>query len=377
LKKISILTIVILFLGIISFSGSARENFEEKISELLEEYRVPGAAVALIENGEIVFIKSFGYRDKEKGIKMTRSSIFQTASLSKPLVAFGVLELVERGKLALDDPAEKFLTRWKLPEGDHNSGEITIRMLLSHTSGLGPGGYLGYPPGKEVPTLVEALQGEIAGSRGIEFVKKPGAEFFYSGGGYTVLQLIIEEVTGRDFSEFMENEVLLSLGMEDSFFSVSSDKKDNIAVPYSVYGGKLPVYNFAEKAAAGLYSTVEDLAIFIQHCFEMSSAREIMFEPVEDGYGLGWQIEKLEDGRIFAGHGGSNRGWKSNLAMIPTDKVGLIVLTNGDRGMPFYRELTNFWLAAQNTGYTIDTPGRYLLYLIDLYQRFNLWFSHR
>jgi len=354
-------------------------DFSSTVEELMEKYRVPGAAVALLEEGEITLLQGFGYRNREEEQLVSPDTLFQVASISKPLAAIGALRLVQEGRWVLDDPVGNYLQSWNLPESDYGHEGITLERILSHTAGLGPSGYIGYRSEEEKPDLVGALEGTEKGTRGVKITGKPGEEFRYSGGGYTVLEMALQDLTGRDFGEFMKTEILEPLGMGNSTFDWEDNMKAQVATPYSVYGGVLTNYLFAERAAASLYSTVEDLAIFLQYLLdiyngEKDQALEKIFSPVGDGYGLGLQIIELPDGRTLVGHGGSNRGWKANMSLILEDGAGIVILTNSDRGMPFYRDLTNYWLAGQGTDYEISTPGRVMIYFIDLYQRIGLWF---
>ena len=116
------------------------EEIDKKIPQLLEDFSISGAAVAIIENGEVVLMKGYGYADIEKGIKVTEQTGFNIGSISNIVAAWGVMKLVQEGKLNLDAPVEKYLTRWHLPESEFDSDEVTIRRLLSHTAGLSQSG---------------------------------------------------------------------------------------------------------------------------------------------------------------------------------------------------------------------------------------------
>ena len=167
-------------------------GMDNRIPQLLHEFAVPGVAIAIIENGEVVFQKGYGFADMEKELKITTKTGFNIASISKTVAAWGVMKLVQNGKIDLDAPAEQYLTRWHLPESAFNSNEVTIRRLLSHTAGLSLHGYPGWTPIDTLPTIEESLNGKTNGSGRVEIILKPGAKYQYSGGGYTILQLIIE-----------------------------------------------------------------------------------------------------------------------------------------------------------------------------------------
>ena len=130
-------------------------------------------------------------------------TVFQAASISKTLTAWGVMRLVEQGALELDAPVGRYLTRWQLPPSPYNHDGVTIRRLLSHTAGLSLHGYPGIAPEQPLPTLEESLSGGHPGAEDVRVVSEPGTTYAYSGGGYTLLQLVVEEVTGeKDFERF-------------------------------------------------------------------------------------------------------------------------------------------------------------------------------
>ena len=354
------------------------DDFSKTVDSLRKEYDVPGVAIGLIEDGKIVMTRGFGYRIKNPEKPVGEDTLFQVASMSKPVAALGVMSLVHQDIIELDDAVEEHLTSWHLPESEYDSSEVTIERLLSHYAGLGPGGYPGYPPDDELPTLKEALAGGHQGTRPVKFNKKPGSEFSYAGGGYTILQLMIEELSGMDFSHYMEHKILDPLEMNESFFT--SPKKEDfnkLARPYSLYGGKLPNYLFIEKAAAGLYSTVTDYCKFIQANIAgyrgegllPEDVYEQMFTKVNEHYGLGWRVVELKDGERVIAHGGANYGWKSYTAFFPGRGDGIVILTNSDRGLPFYRDVANTWYEGKGLEYRTETPGLCMIFLIDLYQR--------
>ena len=140
---------------------------------------------------------------------MTTQTGFNIDSISKTIAAWGVMKLVEEGKIDLDAPAENYITRWKLPESDFDSKKVTVRRLLSHTAGLSLHGYPGWTANDRLSTIEESLDGRNNGPGRVEMIIKPGTKWKYSGGGYTILQLIVEEVTGQKFEDYMQTQVLI------------------------------------------------------------------------------------------------------------------------------------------------------------------------
>lgn len=343
-----------------------------KAREYQVKYRIPGASLAFISNGELKGVMGVGVMDRRGGEPITSTSLFQVASISKSVAALGVMKLVNDGLVRLEDPVSNYLTRWQLPDSSY-SNEITIYHLLSHTGGLGPSGYPGYHPNRPLPSLEESLGGDGRGTLGVVVKGEPGKEFSYSGGGYTVMELLIEEVKGVPFHVFMEEEIFLPLGMEKSSFIYKEDDAGSISTPYSVFHQPLPNYLFAEQAAAGLYSTAEDLAIFLIALMNEnppidSSLLDRMFTPVKGGYGLGFSIVE-EGGEKVVAHGGSNHGWKSYMAMLPDRGDGIVILSNSDRGMPFYGDLANLFFSYHGLDYRVKTLGIFPLYFFHFYQR--------
>src|SRR5512147_1645928 len=190
------LTASIIYAIIISQDGYFMDKFDQLLPQLMEQYKVPGVAVSLVQ-GEAVWSKGYGLADKKQSVPVTADTVFQAASISKAVTSWGVMRLVENGQLELDAPVEQYLTRWHLPPSNYDPSGVTIRRLLSHSAGLSVGGYPGLSPDLKLPSLEESLSGNNGGAGEVRIVLEPGTQFSYSGGGFTLLQLIIEEVTGE------------------------------------------------------------------------------------------------------------------------------------------------------------------------------------
>ncbi len=218
-------------------------------------------AFILIEDG-----KPVGEAYGSRGTPVDRDTQFQVASLSKWAAAWGVMTLVEQGKLDLDAPVSRYLTRWKLPASAFDNDKVTVRRLLSHTAGLTDGlGYGGFEPGKPVQSLEASLTRASDASPGRDGITKVGQEpgdWAYSGGGYTLLQLLIEEVSGKSFNTYMTEAVFAPLGMTRSTY-VLPPEPANLAEFYDVDGSRAIHYRFAGLAAASLYTSAADLTRLI------------------------------------------------------------------------------------------------------------------
>jgi len=327
---------------------------DKKVPLWLEEFIVPGAGLAIIEDGQVILQKGYGLADVEQAIPVSERSGFNIASISKSVSAWGVMRLVEQGQLDLDAPAERYLTRWHLPASEFDVNGVTIRRLLSHTAGLSLHGYPGWSPADTLPTIEESLSGRTNGAGAVELVMEPGTRYQYSGGGYTLLQLIIEEVTGMSFAAYMQQHVLDPLGMTNSSFTIDDRILKASSLEHNSYGKVIDFELFTAQAAAGLHTTIEDLTRFALASLQVapnpvlkSSTIDRMREPAPhtDGfYGLGYSIRGLPgiETKLF-GHGGSNDGWQCTLQLNADTRDGFLMITNGATGYAVYDQAYSDW----------------------------------
>lgn len=237
--------------------------FMDAAVQRIEAVRRGNVAFILIEDG-VAYNEHFA----SAGRPVDRDSLFQVASLSKWVSAWGVMALVEQGALDLDAPVSRYLTRWQLPPSPFDNDGVTVRRLLSHTAGLTDGlGYAGFRPGEPLQPLEASLSRAADASPGasgeVRVGAAPGGGFLYSGGGYTLLQLVIEEVSGQPFHVFMQARILEPLGMWRSTYVVDDDVR-NIAEVHALDGSPAVVYEFTSLAATSLYTSAADLTRFLQ-----------------------------------------------------------------------------------------------------------------
>ncbi len=329
------------------------KKLDEKLPKLMKAAGVPGVQIALID-GDKIITKEYGYSDKANKTKVTKDTIFQVGSVSKMVTAWGVMKLVEEGKIDLDQPVEKYLTRWHLPESGYNNDGVTVRRLLSHTAGLPEKGYSGLKPSESLITIEESLSKTTNGTENARVVYEPGSRFQYSGAGYTLLQLLVEEVSNMTFEKYLEQEILKPLSMSNSSFEARNDILKKTSKTYGNLGQKLPNYIYTEKAAAGLYSTAEDLAklgmeiINTNEKVLKSDTINTMLKKVEGtSYGLGYRIMDLSSTISAVGQGGTNRGWRAQFSMIPDKKQGIAILVNSDMGDMVIWEAMAYWTELQ------------------------------
>ncbi len=244
-------------------SKNTSEAFIEAAKGKIENEFVGNLAMTLIENGKAS--KSFFY-SKDKPIN--ENTVFPVASVSKWVTSFGVLKLVEQGKLDLDKPVDNYLTRWHLPKSEFDNKKVTVRKLLSHSSGLIDDlGYDGFKPNETVQTIEESLTkaSDTEYSDGIAIVGyEPGSKYMYSGAAYTILQLLIEEISGQSFQEYMTKEVFEPLKMENSTFVLTEKPNIQLAQIYKEDGTTRQMNKFTALAAASLFTSIADLTKFLE-----------------------------------------------------------------------------------------------------------------
>ncbi len=353
------------------FPGHAfAQLLERNVLQWMKYYQIPGVSIALVEEGQPVWAKAWGYAEREVGRPLTLTTRCRVESISKSVTAWGVLKLVDKGRLELDAPITNYLRSWSFPLSSYPLQEITVRRLLSHTSGLGLGTIgVRYRPEGPLPSLQEAL------SQDAKLVLAPGTQFSYSNVGFNLLELLIEEVTGRDFSSYMREEILGPLGMEHSSYSWNAEWDPPVPNGYSVSGNAILPYVYPEKGAGGLFATVEDIARFIAAGSQKgrgdslsqkvlsSHTKALLFEPQASipglyglafpFYGFGHFLERFRDGTLAVSHGGQGSGWMSHFHLIPVTGEGIVILTNSQRSWPFFARVLRDW--AQWKGYS--PPG--------------------
>ena len=317
------------------------------IYERMKYYRVSGVSIAVINQGEIEWVQGYGFFMNDTLHPVDPGTRFQAASISKPVATLAALTLVEEGLLDLDRDVNNYLKSWKVPENEFTVDEkVTLRRLLSHTAGLTVHGFRGYAFNEAVPTTVQVLNGkEPANSAPILPDTIPGSIFRYSGGGFTVMQLLLCDITGRSFHEIIEERVLSKIGMDHSTYvqPLPEDIAPFAAIAHRSDGSPIEGkwHTYPEMAAAGLWTTPTDLAKFaveLHKSFTGESNRVLSQEMVQqmlseekDGYGLGIGLGGSKDSIRFS-HGGSNEGYKCNLMCYTRLGMGAVVMTNGDQG---------------------------------------------
>ena len=320
----------------------------------MAHYKVPALSMAFVENGRVMWSRAYGMADVANGTRATVDTLFQAASISKPLAAVAVLRLVQDGKLALDEDVNGKLQSWKVPENEFTKVEkVTLRRLLTHRAGTTVSGFPGYESTAAVPTTIQVLNGEKpANTAPIRVDVEPGGMMRYSGGGFTIMQLLVGDITGKPFPHAMRELVLDPAGMTASTYEqpLPAAMRPRATLAYQrsgepVAGGP---HTYPEMAAAGLWTTPSELAkvaLDLEAAFEGKPSRILsaatvkqMLTEQRDGYGLG--IAVSGDGpSLRIGHSGANAGYRCQWVQYPRRRQGVIVMTNADAGGEVMSEL--------------------------------------
>lgn len=326
-----------------------------EIDALLKKFNVPGVSIAVIKDFKIDWARGYGIADAETTIPVTVETMFQAASISKPVAAMVSMKAVQDGRFTLDQDVNTILKSWKLPGGDYTKDRpVTPRGLMSHTSGTGDGfGFPGYAPGVPLPTLVQILDGQPPSNRReVRLERPPATGFKYSGGAVQIQELAVSDAAGRPFVDIAREWVLGPVGMTNSTFEqpLPVAREKQAARAHNRMGARMgdPWHVYPEHAAAGLWTTPTDLAKFLIHVQTTLGgspgvlSRPMMLEmvtPVGVGpYAVGFSVEKRGEGWYF-GHGGSNWGFQCAMTAHRSKGYGLVMMTNGDNGPALMQEL--------------------------------------
>lgn len=324
-----------------------KEPLRLSLAQLMELYKVPALSIAVIEDYKIAWTKGYGTIGTGSTAPVTTRTLFQAGSISKPVAATGALYLVEHGKLALDEDVNVKLKTWKVPENEFTKEQkVTLRRLMSHTGGLTVHGFPGYDVDEKIPTLVQIFNGEKpANTAPIRVDVAPGTLERYSGGGVTIEQQLMMDVTGKAFPELMREAVLDKIGMTDSSYEQPLPPARAAMTAIGTRADGTPLHGkwhiYPEMAAAGLWTTPTDLAKF---AIEIANSRhgksnrvlsqkmtEEMLTPVMDGAGLGFFVEKENSGQ-FA-HNGADEGFQALLTMNSETGKGVAMMMDSDNGI--------------------------------------------
>lgn len=315
-------------------------GIKETIVEKIDKGEIPSMSVAVAENGKIIWMESFGWSDKENRIKATPETLYSIASLSKTLTATGIMKLSEKGLVDLDQDIQTYFGEPELKYYVESDKKVSCRHLLTHTSGLQMHFNYFYDDEKEtVPPVKQVVE------RYGFIVTQPSSKFSYANLGYGILGEVISETTGRDFNEFMTEEIFLPLGMTQTTLDISSQTKKKLAKRYDFSGSLLP-FSFSDTPGAGnASSTVKDLIHFGMFHLGQQSGNQgsvlsrTTIESMQRGQypdnsnnrnncGLGWWVEDNSYKYKMIFHAGGMDGVESMLRLLPQKDIAVVAIVN-------------------------------------------------
>lgn len=323
------------------------------LAAMMNAFNDPGMSVAVIDGYRIAWAKGYGVAELGGKVPVTTRTLFQAGSISKPVASAAMLALVEQGKLSLDEDVNMKLKSWKVPENEFTKEQkVTLRRLASHTAGLTVHGFPGYDVDEKMPTLVQIFNGEKpANTAAIRVDVVPGTLERYSGGGVTIEQQLMMDVTGKEFPALTKEMVLDKIGMSDGSYAQPLPAAWASRTAEGAYASGKPVHGrwhiYPEMAAAGLWTTPSDLAKFAieialsrQGKSNKVLSREMtqeMLTPTrtadgkEVSFGIGFGVETKRPGEF--GHNGADEGFQALLVMNADTGQGAAIMANSDNGI--------------------------------------------
>ena len=348
------------------------------IAERMAFYKVPAISIAFFDHGQIIWTRTYGYADVAAKTPVTPDTLFQAASISKPVSALAALRLVQDGKISLDEDVNVKLKTWKVPENAFTQKEkVTVRRILSHSAGLTVHGFPGYASDETVPTVVQILNGEKpANTEPIRVDVVPGTLWRYSGGGYVILQTLMSDVTGEPFPQILRELVLQPAGMTHSTYEqpLPKSRLAEVATPYRANGEPVKggPHTYPEMAPAGLWTTPSDLAkmaIEVQKEYAGQSSKILnpamakqMLTRQIGVWGLGFGLEAPAASPRFS-HSGGNEGYRCDLEAYTGSGQGVAIMTNSDSGDAVYSEILR--AIAKEYGWPDFKPTEHVLLKIN------------
>jgi CubicO group peptidase (beta-lactamase class C family) len=328
-----------------SITVAGHEDQRFRLSQRMEHYLVPAVSVAVVEQCRLADIRAFGTAARNR--PATPRTLFQAGSLSKTFTAVAALRLVEQGILSLDGDVRQSLTSWRLPDSPLLEGRmVTLRGLLSHSAGINQEGGVGYVRGTPLPNLRDILEGRPpANTDPIRVITAPGTAWNYSGGGYYIVQALMQDVTGRPFPDLMATLVFRPLRLRDSYFAQPLDAHHVARAATAAGPDGAPLAggwrDNPELAAGGLWSTPSDIArLLIAMARSLRDEHGAILRQAAAGqqmarglgnWGLGVDLGSPRSARHF-GHTGHNIGFVSEYVFYPDTCQGAVVMTNADQG---------------------------------------------
>lgn len=339
------LIVAALAAGILSQAASAADRFDpirDQIRAGLVEHSVPSIAVAVAQDGRILWEEGFGWADREKRIPATEHTMYSMASISKPITATGLMTLVQAGRVDLDKPANDYLGEARLRARVGDASQATVRRVANHTSGL-PLHYQFFYADEpyQKPSMDETIL------RYGNLVTAPGEHYQYSNLGYGVLDDIIARVSGSSYADFMRREVFLPLGLNRTSVDIGPGLEAYTATRYEDDGRPIPFYDFDHPGASAVFSSAHDLVRFgmfhlkahlrdqkaILSDASIDAMHRATAKDDDSGYGVGFGVWE-RNGYQVVSHSGGMGGVATQMRLYPQQRLAIVVLSNSSNGMP-------------------------------------------
>jgi CubicO group peptidase (beta-lactamase class C family) len=360
------------------------------IKERMAHYKVKGVSIAVVQNYKVVWAKGYGWADEKEKRPVTTSTLFEPGSISKSLNAVGVLKLAQDQQLDLDADINNYLQKWKFPYDSVSKGKkISLKHLLSHTAGLSVHGFPGYDRKVKIPSLPEILDGKTpANTAAVRSLFEPGLRYQYSGGGTTISQLIIEEVSKQPYHVFIYDNVLKPMGMLQSSYQQppAPGKMKHVATGYRADGSEVEnkFHVYPEQGAAGLWTTPTELGNYIietQLALQGKSSKvlnqsmtQLRLTPfIDQSSALGVFIENREGSKYFS-HSAGNEGFRGFYLGSMEGGNGLAVFVNSDNGGILSEIINSITAAYDWKGFakpadvkTVQIPGALMKKYVGVY----------
>ncbi|MEN8203799.1 MAG: serine hydrolase domain-containing protein [Bacteroidota bacterium] len=319
-------------------------------------YKVPGLSMAMIDKNKIVWTRTYGLIESGRPDMVTSSTLFQSGSIGKAVIATAALQLVEQGSLLLDVPANQYLKSWRIPDNSFTRRTpVTLRQLLSHTAGVNLPGVIGYQVDEALPDLIQILNGSPpANTPPIVVDRVPQTKFSYSGGGYMIVQQLIMDgyEQAATFPEIMDKQVFKPAGMLSTSFDYSPDISGyEVASGHRATGNPLAGkwYRYPEMGMGVFWTTPTDMARFLiqimeayQGCNNQLLSEELvraMLYSYSEDQGLGFKLGDDGKDRFYIYHRGAVEGFQTFMVAYPMKKQGVVIMTNSDQGWPLIQEI--------------------------------------
>lgn len=327
-----------------SAPATSFESVREFIKQQLKERRLPSIAVAVARDGQIIWAEGFGWADSEKRVPATQHTMYSLASISKPITATGLMILKERGRIELDRPVNEYLGEAKIVVRVGNQAEATVRRVANHTAGL-PLHYQFFYVDEpyRVPSRDETIR------RYGNCVTAPGEHYQYSNLGYGILDHVITLVSGRNYADYMREEVFRPLALTHTSVGIGTGLAKYQAIRYGTDRSPIPFYDFDHPGGSAIYASAHDLVRF--GMFHLKShlpdQKAILKDETIDemqkatvdtgsnsGYGIGWASNEYPGGRRGVSHSGGMGGVSTLLQLFPAEKIAIVVLSNASSNLP-------------------------------------------